>query len=111
VLFEPDSYKQASEAEIFAVVNGCGSAKAKFDFVPDTIWGLRITEACFIHDWCYYIGKTEEDKEFADLMFLGNMLKLIQTGKRVLRPLRRRRALKYYEAVTILGDKAFYNET
>lgn len=24
-------------------VNGCGAGNAKFDFVPDTMWGLRVT--------------------------------------------------------------------
>jgi len=112
-LFAPQSYKNASDGEIELICNGCGSAQAKFDFIPDTVWGLSITPACNVHDWMYYVGLTQLDKEEADMVFLNNMLRLIEgqtsfIGKR-LKPLRRRRVLKYYEAVVAFGGPAYWN--
>jgi len=73
-----------------------------------------MTEVCNIHDWGYKHGKDICDKQREDLRMLYNMLLLIeaQTGWRqvVLKPLRRRRALKYYEAVITFGSKAFWAE-
>lgn len=107
------SYHAATYSKKLSVCNGCGSANAKFDFVPDNIWGLKIKPACDIHDWDYHIGKTIEDKNRGDRRFLNNCLRLIEAqtswiGKR-LKPLRRRRALKYYEAVVYLGGPAFWD--
>jgi len=89
------------------ICNGCG-AKGMFDFIPDTMYGMKICEACNIHDYDYFMGKTISDKHKADLRFLGNLIILVNKGNVVLRFLRRRRALKYYEAVRELGDKAFW---
>ena len=105
-------YLAASELTVFRICNGCGSAKAKFDFVPDSIYGLSITPACYIHDWDYNVGSTLRDKEIADRRLLNNMLTLIdmQTGwhQRVLKPLRRWRAMTYYTAVRDMGHSAFW---
>ncbi len=112
-LFAPESYKNASDGEIELICNGCGSAQAKFDFVPDSVYGLKITPACNVHDWMYHVGLTHLDKEEADRVFLNNMLRLIegQTSfmSKVLKPLRRRRALKYYEAVVAFGGPAYWH--
>ncbi len=111
-LYAPDSYLNALLVDRKRVCNGCGAANAKFDFVPDSIYGLKIQEACHIHDWMYHQGKTIEDKKEADRVFLNNLLRLIEAqtsfvGK-LLKPLRRRRALKYYEAVVSFGGPAFW---
>lgn len=112
-LYEPLSFTQAPANKKNFVCNGCGSANAKFDFVPDTIWGLKIRPACDRHDWMYFEGRTIADKEQADRVFLNNMLRLIEFEKgflgRLLKPLRRRRALKYYEAVVAFGGPAFWS--
>ena len=109
-LYEPYSYTTATCHEKKKVCNGCGSAKAKFDFVPDSIYGLKITPACNIHDWMYHKGKTIEDKQEADRVFLNNLLRLIEAqSNRLMKPLRRRRALKYYEAVVLMGGPAFWD--
>jgi hypothetical protein len=109
-LYAPDSFLNATCEERKRVCNGCGSAKAKFDFVPDSIWGLKIRSACDRHDWMYHIGKTIEHKEEADRVFLNNMLRLIEAkSHKLLKPLRRRRALKYYEAVVMFGGPAYWS--
>lgn len=110
-LYAPQSYLDAPPDLLARVCNGCGSARAKFDFVPDTVYGLRITEACHIHDWMYHCGRTAIDKLEADVVFLGNVLRIIERASgivsRLLRPLRRLRALHYYQAVAELGGPAF----
>ena len=90
--------------------NGCGAEKARFDFVPDTIYGVDIKPACRLHDYAYKVGKTIEDKQHADREFLNNMLRLIEANKNWYYPtmLARRRALKYYEAVVAFGGVAFW---
>lgn len=93
------------------ICNGCGAANAKFDWIPDRIYGTSINEACNIHDFEYYFGKTEQDKEDADLRFLANLMRLIEMDSdKWYKPTmaQRRRALKYYEGVVYKGDKAYW---
>jgi hypothetical protein len=99
-LLDPEAHRE--------ICNGCGP-KGFGLFVPDTIWGLPITEACDIHDFMYAMGETEEDRREADRVFLNNLLRLVEGGCRWLRPLRRRRALTYARAVMALGGPAFWS--
>ena len=86
---------------------GCGPGKLGDKLIPDTVWFLSIKPACAIHDFEYSIMIDEQDRERADHNFLFNMLRLVerQTKFIILRMLRRRRALKYYEVVRIGGKK------
>lgn len=87
--------------------NGCG-AKKGID-VPDTFWGLSVTEACNIHDWMYKIGVTRADKLFADAMFRMNISLIIDSNSNIVTAmLRHSRASKYYTAVTLWGDTAYW---
>lgn len=108
-LYAPEAYWQLSPAAKAVICNGCGSAQAKFDFVPDSIWGLSIKPVCDIHDFMYLFGQTLADKEEADRVFLNNLLRLIEAGSGWLKMLRRRRALKYYEAVVAFGGPAYWD--
>lgn len=103
-------YTELSDVERFVICNGCGSAQSKFDFVPDTLYGLSIKEACYRHDYAYFWGQTEAHKRAADRQFLANMLTIIeqQSGNALMRNLRSLRAVKYYMAVRDMGDKAFW---
>lgn len=87
----------------------CGAENARFDFVPDTIYGLSIKEACCRHDHRYTIGGNKEDKESADREFLSNMLYLIDHNEKWYYPtfLARRRAMDYFEAVVRAGNSSF----
>ena len=91
------------------ICNGCGPANSgwKSKIIPNTIYGLSVKEACYIHDWMYYFGVSDYGKELADKVFLENMYKLIADGSWWLRFLRRRRALKYYLAVKFFGKRAY----
>jgi len=108
-LYIPESFKKLNTEEINKICNGCG-AKEGIN-VPDTFYGLSITEACDIHDYMYHMGKTIKDKEEADRVFLNNLLRIVNKESKccVLKFLRRRRAKKYYLAVKILGGPAYWD--
>lgn len=115
MLVAPDTYWNATPSQRQSMCNGCGAAGSGWT-IPDTMYGLNITVACDCHDVCYLVGSTIFDKEQADREFLNNLIRLIESapsGKwpiagAVLSMLRRRRALKYYEAVRIFGGPAFW---
>ena len=87
---------------------GCGPGKLGDLLVPDTFYGLSIKQACEIHDYCYEIGETLDDKTFADILFLVNTLAIIEhrSGKLLKIP-RTYRAITYYIAVRDAGKSAF----
>lgn len=60
--------------------NGCGSTKSKFDFVPDTFYGLNISEACNCHDIDYLLGVSYRDKVDADLDMRRNLIIIIEAN-------------------------------
>lgn len=109
-LYAPQSYIQATTEERKRVVNGCGAGGWLRALVPDTMYGLDVSEACNIHDWMYATGLTIEDKAAADRVFLNNLLRIIDanTSWWLLRRLRYRRARTYFEAVQHFGGPAFW---
>lgn len=109
-LYAPPEFWQLTPAEKEKRCNGCGP-KGYGLFIPDTIWGLRITPACDIHDFMYALGETEADKCEADRVFLNNMIRLIDAAGSwsIVRWLRQRRAMTYYQAVHELGGPAFWS--
>lgn len=110
IIFAPASFKLATLSTKAKICNGCGAANAKFDFVPDTIYGLYIGYACHIHDWMYHEGRTIEDKEEADRVFRNNVLRIIKRYSKWYHPefLMRRRAQLYYKGVDWFGGPAFW---
>ena len=107
-LYAPTSYTDASNDEREKVVNGCGAAGSKFDFVPDTILGLNVSCCCHIHDWMYDKGATLEDKKEADRVFLNNVLRVIEDKGGWFKRWRRRIAYGYYIAVKKFGGPAYW---
>lgn len=106
-----DSFKTATFEELNEVCNGCGAADAKFDFVPDKIWGTYIGYACHIHDWEYDKGVTEEDKIKADKRFKDNLFRIISWGKWYKpKPLQKARAYLYYLGVKEKGHDAYWKD-
>ena len=106
-LIYPEGY---TEAKANKVSNGCGTAGWKGAIVPDTIYTIRITDACNIHDFEYHYGMTMHSKDVADNRFLLNMHRIINKKSKwskFLNPLRKVRAQEYYLAVAHLGEKAF----
>jgi hypothetical protein len=109
-LYAPPMYQSLTPEGKAEICNGCG-AKGSGWLIPDSMWFLNITEACNIHDFMYLIGEDEEDRHEADRVFLNNLLRIIEAETKWawLKPLRRRRALKYYEAVRMFGGPAFWS--
>jgi hypothetical protein len=117
-LFAPPSFWDLPEAFRSTVMTACGAGKGIGNWViPDKIFGLRITEACKIHDYMYAQGATIEEKEQADRVFLNNMLRLIEADyhksripiwRGILASLRRHAAITYYNAVHDFGGPAFW---
>ena len=106
-LWAPTSYITASPEEISQHCNGMGPLGVGF-LVPDTMYGLDVGEAGYIHDWMFTFpeGKTKEE---CDEMFLRNMNAIIeaQDSWSWVKWLRKRRAKKYYLAVKLGGDEHF----
>ena len=113
-LQSPVSFQDATDRAKELIVNGAGPRKWGWT-VPDTLYGLSITDAANIHDWGYAEARTNDDRLNADMLFLRNMVVLILIedmnsgwlGRR-LTFLRLSRAIKYFVAVWRLG-KHFAN--
>ena len=109
-IYAPHSYWELSPAEKKQLCNGCGAKNGLK--VPGTFWGLNIEEACNIHDYMYYIGKTPYDKLFADAIFRLNLTVIIDSKESFLNNMlnlfRHSRAAKYYIAVAKYGNSAFW---
>ena len=106
----PSGYNKLTLAQRKKICNGCGTSGWKGKLVPETMWGLNVSEACQIHDFMYHVGKTIGDKNTADKVFLFNLNRIIDTTSGMnswLNPLRRIRANTYYEAVKKFGKDAF----
>lgn len=82
----------------------CGAGRGLGQImVPETIWGLRISPACYVHDDDWDIAPpTWEAFRAANSRFLENINSLINHSSRLalLRMLRRYRAATYYSAVS-----------
>lgn len=103
------------ESVLDCICNGCGAAGAKFDFVPDTIYGMNIAPACNIHDWDYEAGVTEDDRKKADIRWRDNLYSLINLSTKnsrwryIVKPLMCARVLWYYAIIRNMGADAFYS--
>ncbi|MBA1447074.1 MAG: DUF1353 domain-containing protein [Chromatiales bacterium] len=111
-LYAPDSYYLASDTERALVCNGCGSKGLGGFLVPDTLYGLSVTDACQIHDWMYHAGENVNDKDEADRVFLNNMIRIIDAASSSgpVRWMRRYRAMSYFAAVRDFGGSAYWLE-
>ena len=107
-LYAPAEYWNLTKEAKEEICNGCGAGNAKFDFVPDRIYGLSISEVCNIHDYMYHVGVTLEDKKEADRVMHNNLNRLIDDKGGWLRWPRKRRALKYFKAVEYFGASAYW---
>ena len=109
-IYAPPGYWTISPAEKARICNGCGAA-GKRDYIPDSIFGLDISEICNIHDYMYFCGKKLSDKRDADQAFLDNLITLIdiETKHWIVRIFQRWLALRYFRAVKYFGGPAFWS--
>ena len=108
-LFAPASFWTLDEGELKQL--RCGPGRGLLELlVPETIYGLRITTACAIHDFMYRLGGNDKDKCEADDVFLNNMIRIIEahTKNRVVLWARLKRAQLYYQVVRNFGGPAFW---
>jgi len=109
-LFATEAYKELPIDVKEKFCNGCGTKGLGGWLVPDTLYGLNITECCNIHDFMYHVGTKHRDKEIADRTFLNNMIRVIDAESiSILKPFRRLRAMNYYSAVRDFGGTAFWS--
>jgi len=94
--------------KLLGICNGCGAAGAKIDLIPDGMYGLDISSACYIHDLDYFLGETEADRRFADDRLKRNLLTLIAAGNAIMWPARRVRVNTYHKAVRMCGEQPFW---
>jgi hypothetical protein len=108
ILTAPTEYWPLDPSEKAYICNGAGPKGYEY-MVPDTMYGLSITEAADIHDYMYYIGGDEYDRRIADDVFLINMQAIVElkTKWKWLKKLLLRRVRIYYLAVTRLGHSSF----
>ena len=105
-LIYPPGFLNISPTVKAEVCNGAG-AKDGIK-VPNTMWGLNMKEVFDIHDFDYWMGENEEDKREADRRMLNNAIIMICNQRGWMMYARGLRAISYFMAVAILGNKAFY---
>lgn len=109
-LYAPDLYWKLTQEERESF--RCGPGRGVLEkLVPETIWLLKITDACSIHDFMYHEGEaSDQGKIEADLVLRNNMIRIIEakTKSKLLLKLRLRRAQTYYLAVKHLGGPAYW---
>ena len=80
-LWAPPEYWVLTIEEIEKIIEstgGCGPGGFGDYLVPDTLFGvINIKPACRIHDYMYATGEDQEDKDYADEVFLSNMKQII----------------------------------
>ena len=91
----------------------CGAGKGLGEkIVPETIWGLKISHCCYIHDKSWELAKpTWDDFHQTNDMFLRNMLTTIRARPSrvpLINIMRTYRATTYYSAVSLVGFRGFW---
>ena len=109
LLYAPAEYWELSPESKKEICNGVGP-KGFGWIIPETVWGLSMTEAADIHDYMYHIGEILKDKEEADNIFLSNMIIIIEkeTWFDWVKKIRLNRANLMYKAVDKFGKTAFW---
>ncbi len=79
--------------------------------IPETLFGLRVSAACSIHDFCFKIADaTWRDFHQSNYMFLRNLLAIISAKSNWLTMwFRVARASTYFMAVDTIGAKVFWS--
>jgi hypothetical protein len=110
-LAAPKSFWDADQELRDAVIGGCGPGGSGDMLVPDTLYLLKVTPACAIHDWTFAVWNTKEGFTLANDLFKNNMVRMIEQkgGSKQIKCLRLRRATKYYKAVHYFGEPSFFD--
>jgi hypothetical protein len=110
----PDCWKFIEEHPEDFKSFGCGPGGVGDILVPDTMYGMDVSDACRIHDWYYrfYSDNTEDGRRTADDILKNNLLRIVRAKSRnkIIRWLRVRRCRTYYSIVRFAGGPAYYEE-
>ena len=90
--------------------NGCG-AKGGVN-VPDTMWGVRVSAACNIHDIDWKNSTSYTDLVDANMAFRRNLEKILdeESANKLTLWLRLNRMSRYYRMVKLVGTDVYAKE-
>ena len=92
--------------------NCCGAGTGfQEKIVPDTMWGLSISAACHIHDFCWEMADAKwSNFHQSNSMFLHNLMAIIRArSNSFTRMLRNYRAITMFDAVDMVGASHFWD--
>ncbi|MCK4500495.1 hypothetical protein KAU11_08350 [Candidatus Babeliales bacterium] len=115
-MIAPDTIEFPSfQLEYYKTISRCGAGEGIGDtLVPETIWGLTVTLACYIHDYMWELADaTWTDFHYSNSVFLSNIITLVTelshpTRVNVLKNIRLYRSVTYYSAVDTFGADIFW---
>lgn len=95
----------------YKYANGCGSATAWFDFVPDTNWGVDISSPCHSHDIKWEKAQCYFDLIIANIELKEDLDKIVKAeSNSFMYFFRERRNDKYYYFVRVVGTDDYAKE-
>lgn len=111
ILYAQKPFWNLSEEEKKDICNGIGARGAWYNFlIPPSIKRL-FKPSGDIHDYDYFVGKTQEDKEVADRRFNQNNQRIVDAIKHPVKKfLAKRAARSMYIAVDKLGNEAYWKD-
>lgn len=95
-------YRDLTPEQKSIMCDGCGT---KGGWIPVPQW--IFTASCDIHDFNYWLGYREEDREKADRQFYEAMVSDANTYGFIKKTFYKSQAWLYYKAVRLLGAKHF----
>lgn len=95
--------------ESFGAYCGAGDSFG-LKVVPETVFGVIVSPACFIHDMCWDLAEpTWADFHQSNSIFLHNILAIIRkrSDNIIMEHVRNYRAVTYYNVVDTIGAPIF----
>ncbi len=102
-LVAPADYWELTEDQKKQIVNQCGPDGPLNSLVPNSLFGLDISDECDAHDWMFVQAKNSRELKEADDVFLMNMKSKVREGTTLLPLIWLRESLAhlYYAAVRL----------
>jgi hypothetical protein len=89
----------------------CGAGPVGDKFIPDTIHGINVSPACWVHDQMWTIAEASwGDFHYSNSILLLNLSFIIQakSRNRAMCDLRLARAATYWLGVSVAGSSVFW---
>jgi hypothetical protein len=114
-IIHPDSVELPSTMIKEYTKSYCGAGSGIGDLlVPEKVFGVRVTPACFVHDKMFEMGMPSlGDFKVCNAVFITNLTSLIagqshSSKLNLLYHLRLYRTVTYYNAVDTIGKKVYF---